>query len=333
LIRLIKLVGFAGRLETERWRVLYNSVMPGRAMTETLENRTTSAERLIFTRNDPFDRNAPIQLVVPQLMTSRAYMLSIRDYSVPADAIAVWFLGQNGFLIKDSSGLLVGIDLYLTDSCAAKFAHFPFRPDRQLPVFIEPEDLDIDVFITTHSHDDHADPETIQRLDHSRKIRFLGPFDSMRVYRECGVPESCCRLVHPGETVRLGDTTTVRATFALPTDATDLNHTGMLLEFANGIRFYNTGDTAYAERMKALLPVEVDVCTICINGGFHNLSATESAAIVKAIRPRVVIPCHYDMMVCNVGSPEMFRAALAIAGSDARFVQLNYYEPWLYSRS
>jgi len=302
-------------------------------MTETLENRTSSAERLIFTRNDPFDRNAPIQLVLPQLLTSRAYMRSIREYAVPADAIAVWFLGQNGFLLKDVSGLLVGIDLYLTDSCAARFAHLPFRVNRQLPIFIEPEHLDIDVFITTHSHDDHADPETIRRLDKSKKMSFLGPFDSIRVYRECGVPESCRSLLHPGETVRIGATTTVQATFALPTDATDLNHTGMLLEFANGIRFYNSGDTAYAERLMALLPADVDVCAICINGGFHNLSATQAGAIVKAIRPRIVIPCHYDMMVCNTGSPEMFRAALAIAGSDAHFVQLNYYEPWLYSRT
>jgi len=301
-------------------------------MEETLEDQTQTAERLIFTRNDPFDRIAPIQLVVPKLLESRQYMASIRQFSVPPDAIAIWFLGQNGFLLKDASGLLIGIDLYLTDSCAPSFAHLPFRADRQLPVFIEPEDLDIELFITTHSHQDHADPETIRRVKKTGKVRFLGPFDSMRIYRECGVPESFCRLIHAGETVSVGASTTVQATFALPTDATDLNHTGMLIEFGNGIRFYNSGDTAYTELLTPLLPTHVDICAICINGGFHNLSAMQAASIVKAVRPRVVVPCHYDMMVNNVGSPEMLRVAMGVLGCDASCVVMKYYEPWLYRR-
>jgi L-ascorbate 6-phosphate lactonase len=286
----------------------------------------------LLTRNDPYDRSAPIQFIVEQLIPSQAYMQSIRGFSVPADALAIWFLGQNGFLLKGSTGLVVGIDLYLTNSCATTFAHLPFRLDRQLPVFIEPEDLDIDVFICTHSHDDHADPETIRRMKKNETI-FVGPFDAMKVFAQCGVTESACRLVHPGETIAVSPTTNVQATFALPTDETDLNHTGMLLEFANGIRFYNSGDTAYADRLAALLPRDIDVCTICINGGFHNLGPSQAAAIVMAVQPRVVIPCHYDMMVNNVGSPDMFRTALHLAGSNALYRRLNYYEPWVYRRN
>lgn len=292
----------------------------------------SAAERYNFTKNNAYDRTALIQFVVPQMMESRRYMQSIREYQLPADAIAIWYLGQNGFILKDASGPLIGIDLYLTNSCAERFANLPYRLDRQLPVFIEPEDLDVDVFVTTHSHDDHADPATIRRLKKTSGIRFLGPFDSMRVYRECGVPVSSCRLIHPGEKVSLGSSTTVQATFALPTDATDLNHTGMLFQFANGIRFYNSGDTAYTERLAALLPTDVDICTICMNGGFHNLSPMQAAAIVHALRPRVVVPCHYDMMVNNVGSPEMLRVALDLLGSDAVFFVMKYYEPWLYRR-
>ncbi len=291
-----------------------------------------AGEPYIFTRNDPYDRTRPIEHVVPRIFESREYMRSIREYQVPINGLAVWFLGQNGFILKAADSPIIGIDLYLTDSCATTFAHLPFRLDRQLPIFIEPEDLDIDVFVTTHSHDDHADPETIRRLDRSRAIRFVGPFDSMRVYRECGIEESICQLIHPGENIALSDTTNVSATFALPTDDTDLNHTGMLFQFSNGIRFYNSGDTAWAERLPALLPQDVDICAICINGGFHNLAPSEAAKIVKALQPRVVVPCHYDMMVNNVGSPDLFRVALDHIGSDASFVLLKYYEPWLYQR-
>ena len=292
-----------------------------------------SSSSYVFTRNDPYDRTAPIQYVVPNLLDSRSYMRKIRDYEVPANGLAVWFLGQNGFLLKDTDGMLIGIDLYLTNSCATTFAHLPYRLDRQLPVFIEPEDLDLDIFITTHSHDDHADPETIRRLKKDGSILFLGPFDSMRVYRECGVPANLCRLIHPGEVAALGGgSTTAKATFAVPTDTTDLNHIGMLLQCGNGISFYNTGDTAYVEHLGSLLPQQIDICAICINGRFHNLAPAQAAAIVKAIGPRLVIPCHYDLMVNNVGSPESFRQALDAAGVEADFLLMNYYEPWLYQR-
>lgn len=297
-----------------------------------MEPGSSGSEPYVFTRNDPYDRSAAIQLVVPQKMGSQDYMHSIRDYKVPVDALAIWYLGQNGFILKDATGLLIGIDLYLTNSCAATYAHLPYRLDRQLPIFIEPEDLDVDVFITTHSHQDHADPETIRRLRTTRPIRFLGPFDSMQIYQECGVPSSSCRLIHPGETVQLGSSINLEATFALPTDATDLNHTGVLLHFPNGIRFYNSGDTAYADRLAALLPTEIDICAICINGGFHNLSSMQAADIVKMIRPCVAVPCHYDMMVNNVGAPEMLRVALEVAGCDADCFIMKYYEPWLYRR-
>jgi L-ascorbate 6-phosphate lactonase len=287
----------------------------------------------VFTRNDPYDRSAPVKFVIPRLLGSAEYMCSIRNFAVPADAVAIWYLGQNGFLLKEANGLLIGIDLYLSNSCASSFAHLPFRLDRQLPIFIEPEDLDIDVLITTHSHDDHADPETLRRMKNNGTTLFLGPFDAMRVYRECGVPAASCRLIHPGESIALNASATLQATFAMPTDHTDLNHVGALLEFANGIRFYNTGDTAYTERLATMLPTDVDVCAICINGGFHNLVPMQAAAIVKAIRPRFVVPCHYDMMVNNVGSPEMLRVGLDLIGSDATYVLMKYYEPWIYRRN
>ena len=289
------------------------------------------AEPYIFTRNDPFDRSKPVEFVVPQLVSSKDYMCSIRDYRVPEGSIAIWFMGQNGFIVKDSVSPLIGIDLYLTNSCAVNYYSLPFRVDRQLPVFIEPEDLDIDVFITTHSHQDHADPETIRRMQKPDCRLFIGPYDSCLLYEQHGVDERARRLIHPGQSIEIG-ATTVCATFALPTDKTDLNHTGMLLTFSSGISFFNSGDTAWAESLPALLPDFVDICAVCINGGYHNLPPEQAAHIVKAVNARVAIPCHYDLMINNVGSPEMFKIALERSGASAKFQMLRYYEPWLYAR-
>jgi L-ascorbate 6-phosphate lactonase len=288
--------------------------------------------RYAFGRNDPYDRHSPVELVLPQRMPSREYMESIRSFAVPEDALALWFLGQNGFLLKTHAGPLIGIDLYLTDSCAAKFADLPFRLNRQLPVFVEPEDLDVDVFCTTHSHDDHADPETIRRLKRKEAMKYVGPWESLEVYRECGVPASACRLLHPNQDLDLGGGVAVTGTFALPTDSTDLNHLGLLFQFANGITYYNSGDTGECALLGSLLPHGMDICSLCINGGFHNLSPMEAAHLVREIKPKVVIPCHYDMMINNVGDPNLLRTALNVVGAYTQMHVMDYYSPWLFRK-
>lgn len=288
-------------------------------------------ERYCYTRNDPYARAVPIRFVISELVESSAYMSSIRDFAVPATSIAIWYFGQNGFILKGASGPLIAIDLYLTDSCATSFAHLPFRLNRQLPIFIKPEDLDVDVFITTHSHQDHADPQTIRRLN-KEKVRFLGPYDSVELYQRCGIESSNCEITYPGHAIELGGGVSAKATFAFPTDDTDLNHTGVLLKFGNGITFFNTGDTSYSEGLSKLWPRDVDVCAICMNGGFHNLGHFDAARIVKEIQPKRVIPCHYDMMINNVSSPEMLRVSMDVLGVNAEFVTMGYYEPKLFSR-
>jgi L-ascorbate 6-phosphate lactonase len=292
---------------------------------------STSPETFVPIQNSAYDPSTPVELITARLQSSAKYMESIRSFEPPSGALAAWFFGQNGFLLKEAGGPLIGVDLYLTDSCAGRFANLPYRLNRQLPVFIEPEHLDIDIFLTTHSHDDHSDPETLVRMQKGNTL-FVGPFDSIARYRECGVFADSCRLIHPGQKLDLGASTTVTGTFALPTDATDLNHVGFLFRFSSGISFYNTGDTAYSENLLRLLPSGVDICAICINGGYHNLSPQEAATVVKSLRPQIVIPCHYDMMVNNVGSPEMFRVALDNLHSDAEFTLLKYYEPWVYQK-
>lgn len=288
--------------------------------------------RYHFARNDPYDREAKIELVLAPLIPSREYMESIRAFQVPADGLAIWFMGQNGFILKAGSGPLIGIDLYLTNSCARSFAHLPFRLDRQLPIFIEPEDLDIDVFFTTHSHDDHADPETIRRFIGKRQAHFIGPWESTEKFKQCGVPEPCCQILHPNQTIQLDGPTELTGTFALPTDNTDLNHTGVLIRFANGVTFYDTGDTGYCELLASLLPSGVDLCAICINGGFHNLDPLHAARIVKVVDPVTVIPCHYDMMINNIGHPDMLRTALDLVGSLAKVQVMDYYRPWVFRK-
>jgi hypothetical protein len=58
-----------------------------------------STKPYVFTRNDPYDRTAPIEYIAPRLLDSRTYMRMIREFDVPTNDLAIWYLGQNGFLL------------------------------------------------------------------------------------------------------------------------------------------------------------------------------------------------------------------------------------------
>ena len=66
------------------------------------------------------------------------------------DGVAIWYLGCNGFVLKDGEGTTVFIDPYLGTGN-------PPRTVRMLPVPFEPTAIaDADAIFTTHEHVDHT---------------------------------------------------------------------------------------------------------------------------------------------------------------------------------
>jgi len=262
---------------------------------------------------------------------SQEYMNSIRQYQVPGGSVALWWLGQMGFLIKSASGTLVSVDAYLTNSCQKKYGEpTGLNLNRKVPIFIEPEELDVDYFLCTHSHDDHADPETISRVSKERTRLFVGPGLTCETYRRCGVEERKIQQIYAGGKVQIADVE-VQGTFAMPTDDTDLNHLGFLLAIEDGPRVYITGDTDYTELLGHVSKLEPDVMITCINGGFNNLSHWEAAEVARMIKPKVAIPCHYDMFPDNAVDPQQFRASLRIKAPEVAYQQLEHIKPFVFS--
>ena len=84
------------------------------------------------------------------------------SHQVPAGSIALWWLGQAGFVFKSPAGKLVAIDPYLSNSCKAIGEAHGFNFDRLVPPPLTPADLTaVDLYAMTHSHGDHLDPETL----------------------------------------------------------------------------------------------------------------------------------------------------------------------------
>ncbi len=254
-------------------------------------------------------------------------MRQVRDYRVPRRAVAVWWLGQNGFIFKTAEGATVSTDLYLTHSCEGLVEGVDLK--RQVPVFIQPEELELDVFTCTHNHQDHTDPETIRRLSRKDTMAFVGPPPSCGVYRAEGVTDDRIHMAWPDCELGFRDVE-IRGVFALPTDASDLNHMGFVFAFgAEGPRVYVTGDTDHTELLVSAAKHKPGVMITCINGGFNNMSHWEAADIAGKIGPKLAIPCHYDMFADNAVDPGQFRASLALRAPKVSYCRLPHAEPFL----
>jgi L-ascorbate 6-phosphate lactonase len=245
-------------------------------------------------------------------------MREIRDFPVERGSVALWFLGQNGFVFKTHEGTVVATDLYLTNSCAA-IAPSGMDLSRRVPVLIPPEEVDVDLYVCTHNHQDHTDPETIERLRHRDTTHFIGPHPCCDVFAQNRIEAGRVVPMWPDRRIELRDVA-ITATFALPTDATDLNHVGYVFEFGSrGPRVYMTGDTDNSPLLESARRHSPGLMIACINGGFNNLSHDEAAQLAGAIRPRAAIPCHYDMFPDNSADPRQFRAALKLRAPDVRY--------------
>ncbi len=254
-------------------------------------------------------------------LKAMSLMQEIRQFAVPKGSVALWWLGQSGYIFKSPEGTLASVDLYLTNSCDGLTPGLDLS--RRVPVLIQPEDLDVDVYACTHNHQDHTDPETIRRLRSKDTTSFIGPQPTCAVYRNENIESSRIIPAWPDCELESGDLR-LSGTFALPTDATDLNHMGYILQFGSGPKIYITGDTDYSELLVSAARHKPSLVITCIIGGFNNLSHYEAADLAGKIKPRAAIPCHYDMFPDNAVDPKQFRASLQLKAQSVRYQELEH---------
>jgi len=231
----------------------------------------------------------------------KATMRPIERYRLNPNQAGLWFLGQAGYVIR-SGDVTIAIDPYLSNSAAATAPEF----GRLLPVPIEPEEFRVDLWIITHDHLDHLDPETIRRYPHHQTTQFVAPRLAARKLRELGVTADNLHRVDAGEEWTWRGLT-LTGVFALPTGADVLDTTGYALTFANERTLYHTADTAFTPLLLHAAPKGVEVLLVPINGKWGNLNVEQAVELTVSVGPRYVLPNHYDLMALNAENPETFR--------------------------
>jgi L-ascorbate 6-phosphate lactonase len=195
---------------------------------------------------------------------------------------------------------------------------------------MEPEDLRVDIYLVTHDHQDHLDPETISRYHYRETTRFVAPRFAARRLVSLGVPSKNVVRLDAGEEWSYPGVT-VRGVFALPTSADVLDTTGYLLTFDNGRTVYHTSDTGFTAVLLKAVPKAVDVLMVPINGKWGNLTIEQALELTVVVKPRYVMPNHCDLMALNAENPETFRWFCAERRLDVECVTPNFKKPFLWS--
>ncbi len=240
----------------------------------------------------------------------------IRETSVNPGNLAIFWLGQAGFVYKTCGGTVMYVDPYLTDSVHRQLSHELYGFKRIMMAPVAPDEVDADYIVCTHSHADHLDIDLVAALADHRRVTFVGAPDCEASLREHGIPTERRITMKLRQPLMCGD---IRV---LPVDADhgDLapDALGLVLE-VEGIRVWQVGDSAYRPEMwQGIFALGVDVLIPPINGAFGNLNPIEAARLAGDCRARIVVPCHFWMFAEHRGDPAAFLQACQIYAPETQ---------------
>lgn len=254
----------------------------------------------------------------------------IRSTKVNKGEIAIFYLAQAGFYIKSSDDKNIVVDAYLSDACERLFN---FK--RMIPTVISAEELNVDLFLSTHEHADHLDPDTLPIAAKNMKTFFVGSPDCEKLYLANNLPIERYKIINNGEEW-VTDGIKIKAIYA---DHSDLSPraNGLLIEI-EGIKIYHLGDTSFSpNKIVASLSSEVDIMITPINGQFGNMDAKEACALAKIIKPKILIGCHFWMFLEHVceegrGDPVTFLKESFNLNKNTQTMILAPGELFMYSK-
>jgi L-ascorbate 6-phosphate lactonase len=253
--------------------------------------------------------------------------LSMIDAAVPSGSLALWWLGQAGFVFKTPAGKIVYLDPYLSDLAERLFG---FKRLSLPPVTAE--EVRTDLVVLTHEHADHLDIDAVPAIARNNpKCRFAAPAGCAQGLGEAGVAEAARVVLEPNRRYDL-DGVVIHTASA---DHGDLSPTALCLVLeAEGVRVFCSGDTAFRPALfKPLADLKPDVALPCINGVFGNMNHIDAAMAVQQLQPRFAIPCHFwTFAEQGAGDPAGFVHACRHYAPETKALLLRPGERFLCER-
>lgn len=251
----------------------------------------------------------------------------------PGDGLAVWWLGQSGFLLKSADGCVL-LDPYLSDSLTRKYAQTDQPHVRMTARAIRPELLDmLDVVTSSHNHTDHLDAETLQPLIRvNPRLQLIIPEANRRfVADRLGCDPHWPVGLTDGQSVQLGQLTIHGVAAAHEQVTRDAQGRPVCMAYVVQLGrhcVYHGGDGIWYDGLTAQLArFPITLALLPINGRLPNrrtagnLWGQEAAALAHELRADLAVPCHYEMFAFNTETPEAFIAKCRELGQPYRVLR------------
>ncbi|WP_424767512.1 MBL fold metallo-hydrolase [Paenibacillus sp. sgz302251] len=236
---------------------------------------------------------------------------------LPDQALALWALGQEGFLVKWKNKTVL-FDPYLTNSVYEQ-AGSPWSRSFEAP--LTPSQLkDVDYVVCSHHHEDHMDKQTLQAIGQSGITRFVVPKAHLSLMKEWGFRDDQLIGISHGQSLELADGMKLEAYAAKheqfeQDEAGEHKFLGYAADFG-GIHLYHAGDTiGFSELVSWLQKRQIDIALLPINGRdfvrqgqgiVGNCNYREAVEIAAQIEADILVPMHYGLFPHNDENPAFF---------------------------
>jgi L-ascorbate metabolism protein UlaG (beta-lactamase superfamily) len=237
----------------------------------------------------------------------------------------VLWLGQASFRIKSPTGKNIVVDPWITGGPKTPA---PFKTD--LAALGK-----VDLLLVTHAHVDHiGDAPAIAKLNNTK---LYGPADMVTPLITLGlIPAELGHRFNKSGSVRPVPGIKVTAVAAEHSSllvwknpATDKNEShpageavGYIIELENGFKIWHMGDTGLFGDMKFIGEYyKPDLVLIPIGGNFTMGPEDAAYAIKEWIKPKAVLPMHYNSNPLTPGTLAEFEAAMK--GSSIKIIGIK----------
>ncbi|OGG05127.1 MAG: hypothetical protein A3F83_08410 [Candidatus Glassbacteria bacterium RIFCSPLOWO2_12_FULL_58_11] len=215
------------------------------------------------------------------LQSSRQIIDEIRAHS---SGIAVWWTGQNGWLIK-ANGVLIGTDLVLEEADRIQ------KP----PVTAAELAGELNISFVTHEHGDHFNNKVSRELAKSSNCMFVVPRNCVEKARSLGIPENRIQVAIPGEPFDILGVHVLpiralhgHAKYSVSSRA-NLEDCGYLITIG-GKTFLQPGDSVLLQDHLELQGVNV----LFFSPTEHNMFIQQSTMLINTLEPEYILPQHRD---------------------------------------
>jgi len=244
----------------------------------------------------------------------------INDTVVKSGSLSIWWLGQEGYVIK-SPDLVIYIDPYLSTYAERITFGKPNEHVRMMHSPIRPEEVtNADLVICTHDHADHIDPDGIPIISRaSEQTKFIVPECAQQTLLDLDISEE---QIH---TLRGNDSLTISgiSITAVPAkhekfDMDESKGFPYLSYVINieGLNLLHAGDTIpYVGQIEKFKPHDIDLAFVPINGRDKfrhdlefegNFNCTEAVDFACGVAAGLTVPMRYNMFSINTGDIEEF---------------------------